>query len=56
MHGGVNEESGDGGERERDDNESEDEEGGLFSGFLGGPGDAEGVDEGIGEKVEETHG
>ncbi len=51
----MDEDSGGGGECDCDDNEAEDEESGLFPGFLGGPRDAEGVDEGIGEKVEEFH-
>ena len=36
--------------------QGEDEEGGLFAVALGGLGDAEGVDEGVGEEVEERQG
>ncbi len=52
----MHEESGGRSQRESHDDKSEDEKRGLFAGFLRGTGDAEGIDEGIGEKVEEAHG
>ena len=45
-----------GGCGEADEEEDEDEPGGAAAGFLGRLGDAEGVDEGGGERLEQTHG
>ena len=45
----------DGGAGHCQDEQRQDEEGGLLARFFGGLGDPEGVDEGVGEEVDETH-
>jgi len=41
---------------DRYDDQSEDEERGVFACFFSGMGDAEGIDEGVGKEVEKAHG
>jgi hypothetical protein len=52
----MDEKSGRRREREREDNESKDEEGGSLASEFGRFGNAEGVDEGIGNEIKELHG
>ena len=56
MHDGVDEDAGRTGEGEGDYDERKDKKSSLFAGFLRRPRNAEGVDEGVGEEVEELHG
>ena len=54
-HGRMNREPGNDGNRKGENNQAQDEEGCLFTRLLRRSGDAEGIDEGIREKVEQLH-
>ena len=56
VHDGVDDEAGRGDSDEDRDDEAADEEGDVPACLFGGLGDAEGVDERVGEEVEKSHG
>ena len=55
VHGLVDEEPGCGYAEEEKDEQPEDEEGGAAAGGFVRASDAEGIDEGVGEEVEDLH-
>jgi len=55
LHVGVQDDEDDGGDRQSQNDEGQDEEGGLLARFLGRLRDPERIDEGVGEEVYEAH-
>ena len=55
LHVGVQYDKHDGGDRQSQEDEGEDEEGGLFARLFGWLSNAKGIDEGVGEEVDKAH-